>query len=178
MNRKILVILLATLINATMFATIGVAEIEAEIPKDAPGDIEIPEKLAVEPILKIDDKIEKDEGKSTYDWNLYFDDSVFDIDNEGDGQRISYRVWNTGTDDITWNWYDRGYIKLSGVWTDWEDSEIYNTDTLIVDDYYDADYWCEFPGGWHWYNQWTDPDNDIPEDVDWDDNDGLKLWNF
>lgn len=172
MTKKIVAILLATLMSATMFASIGVADIDVEIPEDAPEDMEIPDVLPNQQMINIDDK----ESKSRRNVNL--DMSNFGMSNTGgDYTYVHYRVYNTGTDDITETFYDYSYLKYSGSWHKYPGTDK-TVNGLDSGEYYYHSYTVDFPQGWYWFCADSDTYDDVDDEYDETDNYIIRLHYF
>ena len=179
MNKKIVAILMVTLMSATMFA--GMATVSATrviIPDDAPKEIEVPDKLPIESILYIDDAGEQ--SRSGH-WDLYLDSMSHEY-KSGHEYEISYTFWQYGQDDLYGysDWCDESWIRLNGNWVLFHTIDHDKYDRFESHEDYDVSYNDNVDQGYHWFHHYLDADNDIPESGTnpEDNNDLLRLWYF
>jgi len=163
MKKKVLAVLLATLMSATMFASIGVADIDVEIPKDAPDDVEIPNELPLKPMIKIND--DKQDSKS--DKPDLWIPSKPDTTSAGNNfWYVDYSLRNIGSTDITNDdWYDSFWLYEGGHWNEVDNITI-TGETILEDRTKDMpdDFYFQASPGYRAGCAWADAANDIDEE--------------
>jgi hypothetical protein len=174
MKRKIIAILLATLMSATMFASIGIADMVVEIPEDAPKDVDVPTTFPEEVMVLIKDK--PSGSKSSLP-----DLEVANLGRSREGDNyyeVWYRLYNTGEADLVdADFTDKAYLYNSGRWNAIAASEIDHTDFDLDEETYSAYFnWYFYPPtGWKTLSQWTDIDEEI-EEMNENNNYQSMLW--
>ena len=179
MEKKLVATLLATFMYATMFASIGVAEIDRELLDNDIDDVGIYNTPLINSIIKVKDEHIKS-GRSLPDLDIV----DLTITRVGDNYyEICYRLYNAGEADIVnADFTDKAWIYYEGSWVAIENSEINHIDFDLDEDEYSG-WFCFYfypTTGLHSFSLWTDIYNDVSEIIEDDDiptnNKENRLW--